>query len=102
LTFPFSVDLREGVSPDRLKSRIGGVTLPLESFLDDAKRFPLLKGIDPHSDTFFNGIQMKALIPELEDFSKLDSASREMVERIVELAQEGARRPGYYLVFLGE
>jgi hypothetical protein len=102
LTFPFSVDLREGVSPNRLKSRVGGIRLPLDSILDDSERFPLLKGIDPYSDTFFNGFQMKALIRELEHFAELDPASREMVEQIVELAREGAQHPGYYLVVLGE
>ena len=67
---PFDVELRAGVEPeDRRVRSIYGVELPFDAIEERRLEFPLLRGIDPYTDTYFSYIQMRDLWMELAELA---------------------------------
>jgi hypothetical protein len=67
-------------------------------------RFPVLRYVDPYSNTIFNGAQMYPLIEELDQLIK-DAASEEdksILAGVPELAVDCSDRPQTYLRFIGD
>lgn len=67
-------------------------------------RFPILRYVDPYSNTIFNGAQMYPLIEELDQLIK-DAASEEdksLLAVVRELAVDCRDRPQTYLRFIGD
>ena len=68
------------------------------------KEYPLLSGIDPYGHTFFNTVQMKPLIKEL-NFIYHEAATNEQkktIKAVMELATNCSAKPHRYLEFLGD
>jgi hypothetical protein len=67
-------------------------------------RFPILRYVDPDSNTIFNGAQMYPLIEELDQLIK-DTASEEdkgILADVRELAVHCRDHPQTYLRFIGD
>lgn len=72
--------------------------LPIED-----TRFPMLRWIDPYSNTIFNGIQMYPLLEELDRLAgEISSEGKQLIEQIRELAVYCRDHPQTYLRFIGD
>lgn len=100
---PFTIELREGVDRSGVLASLRGVVLPFDRIEKRRWELPLLRGIDKYSTTFFSQRQMKDLFDELamlaDDF---EGDTRDILERILELARRGSAEPHQYLVFVGD
>jgi hypothetical protein len=67
---PFTVKLREGVHDGRTVETLHGVVLPMEEIEDRRWKFPLLRGIDPYSGTYFGQLQLSDLADELAELAR--------------------------------
>ena len=102
---PFTVELRAGVERDSrlVRSLPVGVELPIDVIEERRQEFPLLRGIDPYSDTYFNGFQMRDLFMELAELAQTyEGETRDTLEALIDLAQRGSENPHYYLIFIGD
>ena len=87
--------LKEVVPQKALLDRL----LPMED-----PRFPILRYVDPYSNTIFNGAQMYPLIEELDQLIK-DATSEEdrgVLASVRELAVQCRDKPQTYLRFIGD
>jgi hypothetical protein len=62
---PFTVELRLGIDDDRPRMTLHGVVPPFDRIEERRQELPLLRGIDPYTDTYFSWIQMRDLFYEL-------------------------------------
>jgi hypothetical protein len=67
-------------------------------------RFPILRYVDPYSNTIFNGAQMYPLIEELDQLIKGAASDEDesILARLRELAVDCRNRPQTYLRFIGD
>lgn len=61
----FTVQLRHGVQRDTTLATVRGIVLPFGEIAERGWEFPLLRGIDEYSVTYFSRLQMKDLFDEL-------------------------------------
>ena len=100
---PFTVELREGVHERPAIQRLPGVVLPLDRIEEEKWRFPVLRGLDPYSDTYFGQLQMKDLFEELTALAQdFEGDTRTTLERLIDLAEMGSSHSHHYLVFLAD
>jgi hypothetical protein len=102
---PFNVELRAGVERDSPKIRAihGGVVLPFDVIEERRQEFPLLRGIDPYSNTYFAQIQMRDLWMELAELAQgYEGDVRDTLEALIDMAQRGSEEPHCYMVFIGD
>lgn len=64
--------------------------------------FPMLGLLNPYGDTFFSGIQMPRVIPELRKLRELTRHPPSVLQDLEDLASECADGPHMYLVFVGD
>ena len=66
--------------------------------------FPLLSGVDPFGDTFFNATQCGALVEEMARLKALqpDEDRRKALERVISLADRANLKPHHFIVFRGD
>ena len=90
------MNLDEVGDPSNLLSRL----LPQPGDTD----FACLRFVDPYGDTTFNGAQSRALVAELERIRAraTTDGERELLERIMRLAQRCHSQPHLYLKFYGD
>jgi hypothetical protein len=67
-------------------------------------RFPLLSGVDPYSNTIFNGRQMRELLIEVERLMRegLTDEERASLEVVEEFCREGQKGAHQFLWFIGD
>ena len=100
---PINVHLKEGVDDTGDLGSVIAVGLPWGVIEDHREEFPLMRGIDPYSDTYFGELQMRDLLVELERLMPLvDLAVASQLGDILTLARSGSTRPHHYLVFKGD
>ena len=70
----------------------------------DRDEYPLLRWVDPYSDTVFSQLQMRGLVPELERLERETTGDehREVIRAVLGLAEQCATRPHHQLVFIGD
>jgi len=70
----------------------------------EGDRFPLLRWVDPYGDTFFNHLQMRGLIPELEDLAHIALTGDELTFLVAvrRLAEACSREVHTFLRFRGD
>jgi len=74
----------------------------LKSLKDvDRDEFKLIKYIDPHGDTVFNGLQMKDLIADFETVSKLEPDNK-LIDEVIRLAKQCSEQSRMYITFYGD
>jgi hypothetical protein len=66
----------------------------------DDLSYPYLRLIDPYGDTTFGAVQMLAVLPELDRWSKVRPSKA--VLKLLELAQKCASRAHAYLKLIGD
>jgi len=98
---PISVVLRKENREEI--SRSSHIYSPPEESRDEV-RYPLLNGIDPHSDTIFNTWQMHFLLKEVEQLMQgsLGDEERASLEAVAQMCREGQRRVHWFLWFVGD
>lgn len=64
--------------------------------------FPMLGFLDPYGDTFFSGVQMRRVIPELRKLRELTPQPPPVLEDLEDLASECAEGVHRFLVFVGD
>ena len=76
--------------------------VPADASRDD-RRYPLLSGVDPYSNTIFNSRQMRQLRTEVERLLEeaLSDDERESLEAVADLCREG-RRVHRFPWFIGD
>ena len=85
---------RTGESPPRK-------VLPLPDPTDAT--MPLLRGVDPYTDTYFNSHQAGWLIPELESLrARASEDEQQLIDDVIDLARECRQEPHRLLVFVGD
>jgi hypothetical protein len=67
-------------------------------------RFPILRYVDPYSNTIFNGAQMYPLIDEIDQLIKdaADKEDKRILASVRELAVQCRDHPQTYLRFIGD
>lgn len=75
----------------------------IRSFNDivSSKDFRLIKYLDPFGDTFFNKLQMKDLILDLEDIAKIEPDNK-LIDEIISLAKKCLNQQHLYIAFYGD
>lgn len=66
----------------------------------DDLTYPMLRLVDPYSETLFNSYQMSGLIPEVQ--ALLTTSGDPLIAQLLGLAEQVAARPGAFLVFIGD
>jgi hypothetical protein len=66
--------------------------------------FPLLQFIDPYGDTIFNGIQMRAFLPEWSQltYCVTDGEESEFMLKVRAMAERCKHEPHVLLRFVGD
>lgn len=64
--------------------------------------FPYLGLIEPYADTYFTGLQMRAVIPEVRRLKEMVPSAAVVLQALDDLCYECAETPGSLLVFLGD
>lgn len=101
---PFTVELRAGVEQDSRKIRsLPVVELPFDVIEERRREFPLLRGIDPYTNTYFSYMQMRDLWMELAELAQpFEGDTRDTLEGLIDMAQKGSEQPHHYLIFIGD
>jgi hypothetical protein len=96
----FTVELRGGPERGPLLASLRGVALPFEEIEKRRWEFPLLRGIDEYSITYFSWVQMRDLFDELATLAPdFEGEPRDTLERVIDLARRGSTEPHNHLVF---
>jgi hypothetical protein len=71
---------------------------------ENDERFPLLRFVDSYGDTVFNRLQAGHVRQEVERLQQVtgDPAVKQLMEELLQLANECAAAPHRYLKFLGD
>jgi len=102
---PLTVELRAGVERDSrlVRSLPMAVELPFDVIEERRQEFPLLRGIDRYTVTYFSYFQMRDLWMELAELAQsFEGDMRDTLEALIDMAQMGSEEPHTYLVFLGD
>jgi hypothetical protein len=96
------IQLRERVERDgRVLRRLPPVPFPYHDITTE--EFPLLSGVDPYSDTYFNQFQMPRLAEEFERLATyVEPEQRGPLQEAAAAAREGSAKPHHYIVFVGD
>ncbi|WP_433604977.1 hypothetical protein ACQP2P_26115 [Dactylosporangium sp. CA-139114] len=68
----------------------------------DQTDFPMLAGIDPYGDTFFNYLQVKRLLLELDVYAPEHSESAAFFAQLTDVCNEALAKPHRFLRFVGD
>ncbi|WP_426510219.1 hypothetical protein ACPPVO_05735 [Dactylosporangium sp. McL0621] len=68
----------------------------------DPVRFPLLAGIDPYDDTFFNSLQVKRLLLEIDSYDTNRGEWEVFLPEFLAVCREVLARPHRFLRFVGD
>lgn len=79
------------------------VDWPFDLIEERRQEFPLLRGVDAYTDTYFSYIQMRDLFMELADLAQtFEDKTRDTLEALIDMAQKGSEQPHHYLIFIGD
>lgn len=79
------------------------VEWPFDVIEERRQEFPLLRGIDPYTVTYFSWAQMRDLWMELAVLAQtFESDTRDTLEGLIDMAHKGSEEPHTYLVFEGD
>lgn len=98
------VNLRSGKGETIARVEPGASGEQLVETSADRADYPLLRWVDPYSDTIFNQLQMRGLIPELERMEREtpEGQHRDFISAVIRLAEQCATLPHHQLVFIGD
>jgi hypothetical protein len=103
---PISVVVRTNYSNQDLGRWVGGesVNRICDIGRSDRSRFPLLYGVDPYGNTWFNCLQMEQMIDELNAVREVsdDSEVAEAITELLLLAEIVCEKPHRSMRFLGD
>jgi hypothetical protein len=66
----------------------------------DAIDYPYLRYVEPYGDTYFNSLQMSAVLPELRRLAEANDSP--VLRQVVEMAELCEANYRWHLVFLGD
>jgi hypothetical protein len=102
---PISVVVRTNYTNEELGRWAGGsVNRICDIGRSDRSRFPLLYGIDPYGNTWFNCRQMEQMVDELRAVREVSDNSEvaEAISQLLHLAEIVCEKPHRSMRFLGD
>lgn len=92
------------ISGEKLDEVLGNRAILNRALPTGDERFPMLRYVDPDSNTIFNGFQMYPVLEELERLiaGTSDQEDKEVLGEVRKLAIHCRDHPQLYLRFIGD